>query len=50
MDSQFTKTWHETRLAYPLEWASWLGCPNWYDGGRFVNRTPEEHTYSKYLR
>lgn len=50
MDKNFTRCFHAVRTQFPIEWAAWLGCPNWYDGGLFVNRTPEEHQFSRYLR
>lgn len=50
MDKEYTRLWHFARAMCPLEWTTWLGGPNLYDGGLFVNRTPEEHIYSRYLR
>lgn len=47
MNRDFTRMWHQVRDEYPLEWAAWLGCPNWYDGGLCVNRSPEEHYMSR---
>jgi len=44
MNPQFIDGWFDGEMHF--EYAVWLGQPNLYDMGLFVNRTVEEHTES----